>query len=119
DDSVQLVTLVGRAGTGKTLMAIAAGLQRVIKDKRYEKMLVSRPIMPLGRDIGYLPGDKDEKLHAWMGPIFDNLKFLLHGRPSPGNFTTEQLFDQDLLELEALTYIRGRSLANVFVVVDE
>ena len=119
DDKVQLVTLVGRAGTGKTLLAIAAGMQRVVKDKRYEKMLVSRPIMPLGRDIGYLPGDKDEKLMAWMGPIFDNLKYLLHGRFSPHAITREQLFEQDLLELEALTYIRGRSLANVFVIVDE
>jgi len=119
DDSIQLVTLVGRAGTGKTLMAIAAGLQRIIKDKRYEKMLVSRPIMPLGKDIGYLPGDKDEKLMAWMGPIFDNLKFLLNGRYSPSPITREQMFEQDLLELEALTYIRGRSISNMFVIVDE
>jgi PhoH-like ATPase len=119
DDSVQLVTLVGRAGTGKTLLAIAAGLQRVVKDRKYEKMLVSRPIMPLGRDIGYLPGDKDEKLQAWMGPIFDNLKYLLHGRFAPNPLTQEQLFKQDLLELEAITYIRGRSIANMFVVVDE
>ncbi|HYG74508.1 MAG TPA: PhoH family protein [Planctomycetota bacterium] len=119
DDSVQLVTLVGRAGTGKTLMAMASGLQRVIKDKRYEKILVSRPIMPLGRDIGYLPGSKDEKLTAWMGPIFDNLKYLLHGRYSPSPLTREQLFEQDLLELEALTYIRGRSIANMLVIVDE
>ena len=119
DDQVQLVTLVGRAGTGKTLLAIAAGLHRVIRDKRYEKMLVSRPIMPLGRDIGYLPGDKDEKLTAWMGPIFDNLKYLLHGRSSPSPLTREQLFEQDLLELEALTYIRGRSIANMFVIIDE
>lgn len=119
DDSVQLVTLVGRAGTGKTLMALAAGLQRVIKDKKYEKILVSRPIMPLGRDIGFLPGSKDEKLIAWMGPIFDNLKMLLHGRYSPNQMTREQLFEQDLLEMEALTYIRGRSITNMFVIIDE
>jgi PhoH-like ATPase len=75
--------------------------------------------MPLGRDIGYLPGDKDEKLTAWMGPIFDNLKYLLQGRSSPSPLTREQLFEQDLLELEALTYIRGRSIANMFVIVDE
>lgn len=119
DDSVQLVTLVGRAGTGKTLMALAAGLQRVVKDKKYEKVLVSRPIMPMGRDIGYLPGSKDEKLQAWMGPIFDNLKQLLHGRYSPNQLTSDQLFEQDLLELEALTYIRGRSISNMFMIVDE
>ncbi|MFH0938479.1 MAG: PhoH family protein [Planctomycetota bacterium] len=119
DDNIKLVTLVGRAGTGKTLLAIAAGLQRVVKDKCYEKMLISRPIMPLGRDIGYLPGNKDEKLQAWMGPIFDNLKYMLRGRSSLNALTREQLFEQDLLELEAITYIRGRSIANMFVVIDE
>lgn len=119
DDSLQLVTLVGRAGTGKTLMALAAGLQRAIKEKRYEKMLVSRPIMPMGRDIGYLPGDKGEKLQAWMGPIFDNLKYLLRGRSRDSQLSAEQLIAQDLVELEALTYIRGRSIASMFVVVDE
>ncbi len=119
DDDVQLVTLVGRAGTGKTLMAMAAGLQRVVKEKRYEKMLVARPIMPLGKDIGFLPGDKDEKLAAWMGPIFDNLKYLLHSRMSPNQMTREQLMADDLLEFEAITYIRGRSIANMIMLVDE
>jgi len=75
-DEIRMVTLVGQAGTGKTLLALACGLQRVVKDKRYEKMLVSRPIMPMGKDIGYLPGDKEEKLLAWMQPIFDNLEFV-------------------------------------------
>jgi PhoH-like ATPase len=122
DDRVQLVTLVGRAGTGKTLLALAAGLQQVLRVKRYEKIIVSRPIVPLGRDIGYLPGDKDEKLSAWMGPIFDNLKYLCHGQNlNRGTtvLTPEKLIDQDFLELEALTYIRGRSIADVFMIVDE
>jgi PhoH-like ATPase len=72
-DDVELVTLVGTAGTGKTLLAMAAGLQRVVEDKRYKKVLISRPVIPLGKDIGYLPGTKEEKLKHWMQPIFDNL----------------------------------------------
>src|SRR5262249_14912818 len=76
DERVQLVTLVGGAGTGKTLMALAAGLQKVMEERVYAKVFVSRPIMPLGRDIGYLPGRKDEKLENWMQPIYDNLKLL-------------------------------------------
>ena len=84
DDDVKLVTLIGPAGTGKTLMAIAAGMQKVLKEERLDKLLVARPIMPLGRDIGYLPGDKDEKLSMWMQPIFDNVGYLL----SPGRAAT-------------------------------
>ncbi|MCA9545151.1 MAG: PhoH family protein, partial [Myxococcales bacterium] len=76
DDDVKLVTLVGKAGTGKTLLAIAAGMAKVFNEERYDKLLVARPIMPMGRDIGYLPGDKDEKLTAWMQPIFDNLEYI-------------------------------------------
>ncbi len=76
DDTIRLVTLVGKAGTGKTLLALAAGLKRTIEDGAYTRLLVCRPIMPLGRDIGFLPGDVDEKLNPWMQPIFDNLEFL-------------------------------------------
>ena len=77
DDSVRLVTLVGQAGTGKTLLALAAGLKKVFQDSTYDRLLISRPIMPLGRDIGYLPGTKEEKLESWMEPIFDNLEYIL------------------------------------------
>src|SRR5262249_14930042 len=80
DDNVKLVSLIGSAGTGKTLLAIAAGMTKTLNDQVYQKMLVARPIMPLGRDIGYLPGDKDEKLTAWMQPIFDNMTYLLSNR---------------------------------------
>src|SRR4029453_7676776 len=79
DDSVRLVALLGKAGTGKTLLALAAGLQRTTVDRRYTRMLVSRPIMPLGRDLGFLPGDIDDKLNPWMQPIFDNLEYIFSG----------------------------------------
>ena len=77
NDDVKLVTLVGKAGTGKTLLALAAGLQKVVEEQLYSKLLVSRPIFPLGRDIGYLPGDIEEKLNPWMQPIYDNVEFLM------------------------------------------
>jgi PhoH-like ATPase len=124
DDSIQVVTLVGQAGTGKTLLALAAGLEKTIVQKRYDKMLVTRPIMPFGRDIGYLPGDKEEKLSNWMLPIFDNLTYLM-ARPSSGDHKTtvrdkiEKLQRDEVLELEALTYIRGRSIPRQFIIVDE
>ncbi len=125
DDSLSLVTIDGHAGTGKTLLAIACGLQRVADDKRYRRLLVSRPIFPMGRDLGFLPGDVNEKLNPWMKPIFDNLEVLLSspeseggGRPgAPPSY--QPLLDQRLLEVEPLTYIRGRSLPRQFVVIDE
>jgi len=117
------VTLVGQAGTGKTLLAVAAGLHKVLKEKRYERLLVSRPIMPLGQDIGFLPGTKEEKLSHWMQPIFDNLKYLLHHKAERGPGDTEkrieELLNSRVVELEALTYIRGRSIPNQFIIVDE
>ncbi|MBI4575752.1 MAG: PhoH family protein [Planctomycetes bacterium] len=121
DDDVRLVTLVGQAGTGKTLLALAAGYQRTVKDGLYEKLLVSRPIMPLGRDLGYLPGTKEEKLTHWMQPIFDNLKFLLRSQKGTGDGgrKVEDLLAGGLVEMEALTYIRGRSIFNQFLIVDE
>lgn len=127
DDEIRLVTLLGSAGTGKTLLAIAAGMTKVISEQRYDKLLVARPIMPMGRDIGYLPGDKDEKLAAWMQPIFDNLAYLLSTRIVGTQHADSQTPDQridELLEtgqlvLEPLTYIRGRSIPNQFMIVDE
>ncbi|MAY75507.1 MAG: phosphate starvation-inducible protein PhoH [Phycisphaerae bacterium] len=127
DDEIKLVTLLGAAGTGKTLLAIAAAMTKVFVEERYDKALVARPIMPMGRDIGYLPGDKDEKLTAWMQPIFDNLAYLLSTRGSPHqnaeSKTPEQrigkLMADGKLVLEPLTYIRGRSIPHQFMIVDE
>ena len=121
DDDVKLVTLVGKAGTGKTLLAIAAGLQKVTEDQVYAKLLVSRPIFPLGRDIGYLPGDIEEKLNPWMQPIYDNLELLLglNKNDKKDGRSYAELVDLGFVEIEPLTYIRGRSLPNVYMIVDE
>jgi PhoH-like ATPase len=127
DDEIKFVTLLGAAGTGKTLVAIAAGMAKVFNEERYDKLLVARPIMPLGRDIGYLPGDKDEKLTAWMQPIFDNLTYLLSTRGShiqnAESHSTEQRIQKLMADgkvvLEPLTYIRGRSIPHQFIIVDE
>ncbi len=135
DDSVALVTLDGMAGTGKTLIAIACGLQRVADDKRYRRLVVARPIFPLGKDIGFLPGSLDEKLNPWMKPIFDSLELLCGGEDQAGSGNERQssrpnngkphapnyqaLLDQKIVEIEPLTYIRGRSLPRQFLVIDE
>jgi len=123
DDNIKLVTLSGGAGTGKTLMAIAAGLAKSTDEDVYQKLLVARPIFPLGKDLGFLPGDLDEKLNPWMQPIFDSLDFLLSGgTPSKQkrlNRSYQELINQGMLAVEPLTYIRGRSLPNQFFVVDE
>jgi PhoH-like ATPase len=119
DENVRLVTLVGKAGTGKTLLALAAGLKRTMDDGVYTRMLVSRPVMPLGRDIGFLPGDVDEKLNPWMQPIFDNLEFLFSNTARKGPRAYAELLDSGQIQVEPLTYIRGRSLPQQFMIVDE
>ncbi|MCK8827614.1 PhoH family protein [Natroniella acetigena] len=120
NDEIKLVTLVGKAGTGKTLLALAAGLQKVVDDKSYKKLIVTRPIVPMGNDLGYLPGDKEEKLKPWMRPIYDNMEFLVGGGQDqePINAVAD-LKAMNLIELEAITYIRGRSIPDQFIIVDE
>jgi PhoH-like ATPase len=127
DEEVRMVTLMGGAGTGKTLVAVAAGMAKVFNEERYDKLLVARPIMPMGRDIGYLPGSKDDKLGAWMQPIFDNVGYLLSNRSGPMQHaeskSTEQrvqsLIDTGKMVMEPLTYIRGRSIPHQYMIVDE
>jgi PhoH-like ATPase len=119
DPDIKLVTLVGQAGTGKTLLALTVGLQLVVNDKKFQKMLISRPIMPLGKDIGYLPGSKEEKIEHWMNPIYDNLEYILSYKTPDIKVKIYQLFKDGKIELEALTYIRGRSIPNQFVIIDE
>ena len=118
---IHLLTLVGKAGTGKTLLTIAAGLQSVVQEGAYSRMLVSRPIFPMGRDVGYLPGTVEEKLNPWMQPIFDNLEYIFsngRGRMSEHR-NYEELVASGVIQVEPLTYIRGRSLPHQFLVVDE
>jgi len=127
NDEVKLVSLVGKAGTGKTLMAIAAGLAKTVDDGVYHRLLVSRPVFPLGKDIGFLPGDIEEKLNPWMQPIYDNIDFLFGATAGGGKQATrrgagrgaQELMNQGLLQIEPLTYIRGRSIPQQFLIVDE
>jgi len=120
-DDVKLVTLVGKAGTGKTMLALAAGLQKVVEEQLYSKLLVSRPIFPLGRDVGYLPGDIEQKLNPWMQPIYDNVEFLmgLSKVERKNGRSHAELIDMGYIEIEPLTYIRGRSIPNQYIIVDE
>lgn len=118
DDSIQLVTMSGKAGTGKTLLAIAAGLSKVVDDQKYSKLLVARPIQPMGKELGFLPGDVEEKMGPWMQPIFDNLEFIVH-RNNDVSYAYQKLLDKNLIQIEALTYIRGRSVPDQYIIIDE
>jgi PhoH-like ATPase len=118
NDECMMVSLVGKAGTGKTLLAIAAGLYKTLDEGRYQKLLVSRPIFPMGRDIGYLPGDIEQKLNPWMQPIFDNVEFLM-GSDKKAAGRAQELINQGMLNIEPLTYIRGRSIPKQYLIVDE
>lgn len=118
NEEVKLVTLVGKAGTGKTLLAIAAGLEMAINQEKYTRLLVSRPVQPMGKDLGFLPGDVNEKLGPWMQPIFDNMDFLF-GQQKGSTSSWEELINQGVLHIEPLTYIRGRSIPRQYMIVDE
>ena len=116
DDDVPLVSLIGRAGSGKTLMAIAAGLEQTVgfSERKYKKIVVSRPVQPMGKDIGFLPGTMEEKMLPWLMPIHDNLEFILGNKHQIKSY-----FEKGQIEVEAITYIRGRSISNAFIIIDE
>ena len=120
DESVKVVTLVGGAGTGKTLLAIATALELVVERKRYKKILIARPIIPMGKDLGYLPGTEKEKLRPWMQPIFDNIEFLSEAKDDKtGEKVVEGLEAMGMMKIEPLTYIRGRSIPKGLIIIDE
>lgn len=123
NDEVKLVTLVGKAGTGKTLLAIAAGLSKTTDENIYNRLLVSRPVFPMGKDIGFLPGELEEKLMPWMQPIYDNIEFLMgvtsKQKKRGGSYSYRELINLGMLAIEPLTYIRGRSIPNQYMIVDE
>lgn len=125
DPDIKLVTLTGFSGTGKTILAIAAGLQQILDQRTYKSMLVSKPIQAVGKDIGFLPGDKSEKLEPWLAPLKDNLRFLLSDSKDSGTkskkneMALDYYFQEGIIEVEAITYMRGRSIANAFMFFDE
>jgi PhoH-like ATPase len=121
NDGIQLVTLVGKAGTGKTLLAVAASLNKTIDENLFSRILVSRPTLPMGKDIGFLPGTVEEKLTPWMYPIIDNVDLLLRSEAKARRHIRgfKELMDTGILIIEPLTYIRGRSIHNQYLIVDE
>jgi PhoH-like ATPase len=113
---IPLVSVVGKAGSGKSLLSLAAGLEQVIGvESKYKRLIVSRPVQPMGKDIGFLPGDMNEKMIPWLMPVQDNLQFLMGDDRS----TLEMYVEKGTIEIEALTYIRGRSISNAFIIIDE
>ena len=117
DNDIPFVSLIGRAGSGKTLMAMLAGLDQVLGGEkgRYNRIIVSRPVQPLGKDIGFLPGTMEEKMAPWMKPIFDNMQFIM----GKDRTMLDMYMEKGVIEIDAITYIRGRSISNAFVIIDE
>jgi len=117
DPDIPLISLIGRAGSGKTLMAIAAGLEQVIGhgDRLYDRLIISRPVQPMGKDIGFLPGTMEDKMLPWLKPIEDNVRYAI----GDNTVRLKEYMEIGKLEVEALTYIRGRSISNAFVIIDE
>ena len=121
DEKVPVVSLIGPAGSGKTLLAIAAGLEQTLAGEKYNKLVISRPVQPVGKDIGFLPGTVEEKMNPWLAPIRDNLEFLMsYSYSKRDNYETlDTYIESGVIEVEALTYIRGRSIANAYIIIDE
>lgn len=117
DPAISLVTLTGKAGTGKTLLALAAGLFQTEELNQYQKLLIARPVIPMGKDIGFLPGDKEEKLRPWIQPIYDNLEYLFSNRKK-GDIE-DIIAGLKKIQVEILTYIRGRSIPQQLIIIDE
>ena len=115
DPAIPVVSLVGKAGSGKTLLALATALEQTFQTKQYKKIVVTKPVEPVGKDIGFLPGSMEEKMMPWLAPIQDNLQFLMGNDKA----TLEMYIDEGQIEVEAMTFIRGRSIANAFIVIDE
>jgi len=116
DPEIPVVSLIGKAGSGKTLLALSAGLEQVLEGKgKYNHLIVSRSIQPMGKDIGFLPGTMEDKMMPWIAPIRDNLKYLMGNDKG----TLDYYISQGIIEIEALTYIRGRSIPNAFIIIDE
>ena len=117
NDDIPFVSMIGRAGSGKTLMAMAAGLEQVLglEKGRYNRIIISRPVQPLGKDIGFLPGTMEEKMAPWMKPIFDNMQFIM----GSDRTMLDLYLEKGVIEIDAITYIRGRSISNAYVIIDE
>ena len=116
DTNIKLVTITGKAGTGKTLLAAAAGVSQIFDSHAYKRMVLTRPIMPLGKDLGYLPGDIDQKMMPWMGPLYDNLDLIFSEK---GRFYLDAQMNDGHIDIEPITYIRGRSMPRSYIIVDE
>jgi len=119
DEHIKLVTLMGKAGTGKTLLAMAAGLRKTVQDREYRRLVVARPTISMGRELGFLPGSLEEKLNPWMQPIHDALEMLSDLNMGQDHRRSGDLMRSGTIVVEALSYIRGRSIANQFMVIDE
>ncbi len=120
DENVKLVTMIGAAGTGKTLMSLACGLQKAVEENVYRRLIICRPIVPVGKDIGFIPGTKEEKLSTWMGAIYDNLEFIMDKRHQDDAMQKfEYLLQNGKIEIASVTHIRGRSLPKQYMIVDD
>ena len=120
DDRIKLVTIAGKAGTGKTLLAVAAGLRKVFGEDQFNRLLIFRPTMPVGRDIGYLPGDIAEKMRPWMQPIYDALELIREqDKRCPTRMLPPDILECEEISIEPLTFIRGRSIPHQYIIIDE
>ncbi|HEX4343907.1 MAG TPA: PhoH family protein [Verrucomicrobiae bacterium] len=119
DDRIKLVSLMGKAGTGKTLIAMAAGLKKTVLDREFRRLVVARPTISMGKELGFLPGSLEEKLAPWMQPIHDALEMLGDLNMGHEHRRSGDLMRSGMIVVEALSYIRGRSIANQFMIIDE